>query len=151
MTYICTRSIPTMFFIDISLSLFIVADSTLPSSPPSPSSRAFDQGGAVHTFTDNSSAQTNESLSPAVTAIYFHSLTSAWKFPCNDKDNSHVSLYSQDSRSSLTHPKSDAITQRDDLTSEAPHGPAPTNTYCPCYSYRRQEDKAQREHILTKH
>ena len=65
-----------------------------------------------------------------------------------DKDNSHVSLYCQDGGSSLTHPKSDAISQIDDLTSEAAHGPASANLHCPCYSYRRQEDKAQRN---TKH
>ena len=98
----------------------------------------------VHTFNDSSSARTNGSLSSTVTVTYFYSSTSTWKFPCNDKDNSHTSLYSHEHRSSLTHSLSDAISKIDDLTSEAALGPASTTTHCPCCSYRRPEDKAER-------
>ena len=80
-----------------------------------------------------------------VIVIYSHGhlfppIDISMEIPMQDKDNSHVSLYSQDRGSSLTHHASDATSQIDDLTSEAAQGPASAKTHCPCCSYRRQED-----------
>ena len=140
-TFICPRFDRLCF---LSISLYASSSSMIPIYHLHHNHHipCFQLGGAVHTF--SSSARTNQSLSPTVTVTYIYSSASTWKFPRNDKDNSHTSLHSHEHRSSLTHSPSDAISQIDDLTPEAALGPASTTTHCPYCSYRRPEDKAQR-------